>query len=93
MFSRCQVPLTLYSQNYDYGRFGDARGEGLNTIDVLTLFSRDFIKSAPGARPTNNFSIKFEIQCHFVMLLFIPDSTDQNKFVILSCLKHCRDVC
>ena len=38
-------------------------------------------KESPGVRPTNDISIKFEIEWRFVMLLFIIYLADHNKIL------------
>ena len=40
----------------------------------------DLPKGRTGARPTNDISMEFEIQCDYVMLFFITYSTDYNEF-------------
>ena len=46
-------------------------------IDIIYLLT---IKG-PGARPTTDISIEFEIQWNFVMLLYITYSADHNDIV------------
>ena len=47
----------------------------------------------PGARPTNDISIEFEIQPKFAVLCFEIYSTDHNEILHTSRQLHCRDVC
>ena len=47
----------------------------------------------PGARPTNNTSIKFEIRPNFAVLWFEMYSTYHNEILHTSRQLHCRDVC
>ena len=49
--------------------------------------------SGPEARPTNNISIKFQIQSNFIMFLFIIYSANRNEILHTSRQKHCRDMC
>ena len=47
----------------------------------------------PGARPTNEISIEFEIRPKFPMLWFEIYSTDHSKILHTSRQCNCRDVC
>ena len=47
----------------------------------------------PGARPTNDISIEFEIQPKFAVLWFKMYSTDHNEILHTSRQCKCRDVC
>ena len=47
----------------------------------------------PGASPTNDISIKFEIQPKFAVLWFKTYSTDHNGILHMSRQYNCRDVC
>ena len=50
-------------------------------------------KQRPGARPTNDISIEFEIQPKFAVLSINTYSTDHNEILHTSRQLHCRDVC
>ena len=47
----------------------------------------------PGARPTNDISIEFEIRPKFAVLWFKICSTDHNEMLHTSRQYNCRDVC
>ena len=47
----------------------------------------------PGACPTNDISIEFEIQTKLAVLWFKMYSTDHNEILHKSRQLHCRDVC
>ena len=47
----------------------------------------------PGARPTNDISIEFEIRPKFAVLWFKMYSTDHNEILHTSRQCNCRDVC
>ena len=47
----------------------------------------------PGARPTNDISIKFEIKPKFAVLWFQMRSTDHNEILHTSRQCNCRDEC
>ena len=47
----------------------------------------------PGARPTEDISIEFEIRAKFAALCFQMYSTDHYKIVHTSRQCDCRDVC
>ena len=49
-------------------------------------------KGAPGARPTNDISIEFEIRPKFAVLWFKMYSTDHYKILHTSRQCNCRDV-
>ena len=49
--------------------------------------------SGPGACPTNDISIEFEIIPKFAALWFKTYSTDHNEIFHTSRQLHCRDVC
>ena len=46
----------------------------------------------PGARPTDDISIEFEIRAIFALLWFQIYSTDHNKILLTSRQCNCRDV-
>ena len=50
-------------------------------------------KSLPGACPTKNISIEFEILPKFAMLWYKMYSFDHNEILHTSRQLHCRDVC
>ena len=47
----------------------------------------------PGARPTNDIPIEFEICPKFAVLWFKIYSTNHNKILYMSRQCNCRDVC
>ena len=47
----------------------------------------------PGARPTNDISIKFEIRPKFEVLWFKMYSSDHNEILHISPRCNCRDMC
>ena len=47
----------------------------------------------PGARPTDDISIEFEIQSKFAVLRLKIYWTDHNKILHMSRQCNCRDVC
>ena len=47
----------------------------------------------PGARPTNDISIEFEIRPKFAVLWFKMYSTDHYEILHMSQQCNCRDVC
>ena len=47
----------------------------------------------PGAGPSNDISIEFEIRPKFAVLWFRGHSTDHNEILHTSRQCHCRDVC
>ena len=47
----------------------------------------------PGARPTNDISIEFEIRPKFAVLWFKMYSIDHNDILHTLRQCHCRDVC
>ena len=51
------------------------------------------VKSLPGACPTNDISIEFEIRPKFGVLWFKMYSIDHNEIVHTSRQCNCRDVC
>ena len=51
--------------------------------------NQDWNLEIPGARPTNDIWMEFEIQRNIVMLLVLIYSTDHNH--IFKCAKFCRD--
>ena len=57
-----------------------------------TITQLDIIYMVPGARPTNDISIEFEIWPKFAMLLFNTYSADHNDILHTSRQLHCRDV-
>ena len=48
---------------------------------------------APGARPTNEISIEFEIRPHLAVLWFQMCSTNHNEILHMSRQCNCRDLC
>ena len=50
-------------------------------------------KPLPGARPTNDISIEFEIRPKFAVLWFKLYSTDHNEILHTSRQCNCLDVC
>ena len=55
--------------------------------------SISFSIPSPGARPTNDISIEFEIRPKFAVLWFEIYSTDHNEILHTSRQCNCRDVC
>ena len=51
-----------------------------------------WLQSQPGARPTNDISIEFEIRPKFAVLWFKIYSTDPNDILHTSWQCNCRDV-
>ena len=51
------------------------------------------LNSSPGARPTNDIAIEFEIRSKFGVLFFKICSTDHNKILHMSRQLLCCDVC
>ena len=60
---------------------------------MLELKLSMLVKGGPGASPTNDISIEFEIRPNFVVLYFKMYSTDHNEILHTSRQLHCRDVC
>ena len=52
-----------------------------------------FDQTIPGARPTNDISIEFEIGPKFAALWFKMSSTDHNEILHTSPQCNCRDLC
>ena len=57
-----------------------------------TLLSRRW-RTNPGACPTNDISIKFEIRPKFAVLWFKTNSVNHNEILHTSRQCNCRDVC
>ena len=54
---------------------------------------KSLVKLVPGARPTNDISIEFEILPKYTVFWFQMYSTDHNKILHTSRQCNCRDVC
>ena len=64
----------------------------------LLTFMVDYLQyshniDTPGARPTNDISIEFEIQPKFAVLWFEVSTIDHNKILHTSRECNCRDGC
>ena len=66
---------------------------GYHTIECQSQGRRYFLVGRPGARPTNDISIEFEIRPKFAGLWFKMHSTDHNEILHTSRQCNCRDVC
>ena len=62
-------------------------------IDSGNNLLPDSTKPLPGARPTNDISIEFEIRPKCAGLWFKIFVTDHNEILHTSRQLHCRDVC
>ena len=63
------------------------------TLLVLKLEYSRITWSIPGACPTNDISIEFEILPKFAVLWFKMYSTDHHKILHTSQQCNCREVC
>ena len=59
------------------------------TYAVKAIVPQAMILLVPGAHPTKNISIKFEIQWNFVMLFFITYSADHNEILHVMTITLC----
>ena len=59
----------------------------------ISIWWRHHGEWRPGARPTNDISIEFEIRPNFAVLWFKMFSTDHNEISHTSRQCNCRDVC
>ena len=66
---------------------------GTSVLSLMLVTELALLVLRPGTRPTNDISIKFEIQPKFAVLWFEIYSTDHNEILHTSRQLHCRDVC
>ena len=75
--------------------------QGYNVVSIITSVCHTLrLSSSPlsiatgsGICNTDDISIEFEIECSFVMILFITCSANHNEILHMSRQLHCRDMC